>query len=132
MSIIAAVPSEHAVGLELVARRRSAGRRSASALRRLAGCCSARASACRRSASCVLGGVAVGGLADAGAYGAFARGLVDGWADLLSSAPPADITEQFRALPFTVAWLAAAVGGEIAGDSRRPGLPASVRSWPSP
>ncbi len=72
----------------------------------------------------VLGGVAVGGLPTPGAYGAFARGLVDGWADLLSSAPPADLTEQFRALPFTVAWLAAAIGGEIARSSRRPGLPA--------
>ena len=59
-----------------------------------------------------------------GAYSAFARGLIDGWADLLSSAPPADITEQLRALPFAVAWLAAAVGGEIARHSRRPGLPA--------
>jgi transglutaminase-like putative cysteine protease len=72
----------------------------------------------------VLGGVAVGGFPTPGAYGAFARGLVGGWADLLSSAPPADITEQLRALPFTVAWLAAAVGGEIARTSRRPGLPA--------
>jgi transglutaminase-like putative cysteine protease len=72
----------------------------------------------------VLGGVAVGGLPTPGAYGQFARGLVDGWADLLSSAPPADITEQLRALPFTVAWLAAAIGGEIARHSKRPGLPA--------
>ena len=72
----------------------------------------------------LLGGVAVGGLPTPGAYGQFARGLVDGWADLLSSAPPADITEQLRALPFTVAWLAAAIGGEIARHSRRPGLPA--------
>ena len=72
----------------------------------------------------VLGGIAVGGVPTPSAYGAFARGLVDGWADLLSSAPPADITEQFRALPFTVAWLSAAVGGEIARHSRRPGLPA--------
>ena len=72
----------------------------------------------------MLGGVAVGGLPTPGAYAAFARGLVDGWADLLSSAPPADITEQLRALPFTVAWLAAAIGGEIARHSRRPGLPA--------
>ena len=59
-----------------------------------------------------------------GAYANFARGLVDGWADLLSSAPPADITQQLRALPFTVAWLSAAIGGEIARGSRRPGLPA--------
>ena len=59
-----------------------------------------------------------------GAYADFARGLVDGWADLLSSAPPADITQQLRALPFTVAWLSAAIGGEIARGSRRPGLPA--------
>ena len=72
----------------------------------------------------LLGGVAVNGVPTPGAYAAFARGLVDGWADLLSSAPPADITDQLRALPFTVAWLAAAVGGEIARHSRRPGLPA--------
>jgi transglutaminase-like putative cysteine protease len=72
----------------------------------------------------VLGGVAVGGIPTPGAYANFARGLVDGWADLLSSAPPADITQQLRALPFTVAWLAAAIGGEIARGSRRPGLPA--------
>ena len=83
----------------------------------------------------VLGGVAVGGLPTPGAYAAFARGLVDGWADLLSSAPPADITEQLRALPFAVAWLAAAVGGEIARHSRRPGLPghrADPRPRPEP
>ena len=72
----------------------------------------------------VLGGVAVGGVPTPSAYSAFARGLIEGWADLLSSAPPADITEQLRALPFAVAWLAAAVGGEIARHSRRPGLPA--------
>ena len=72
----------------------------------------------------VLGGIAVGGVPTPSAYSAFARGLIEGWADLLSSAPPADITEQLRALPFAVAWLAAAVGGEIARHSRRPGLPA--------
>ena len=72
----------------------------------------------------LLGGVAVGGIPTPGAYGDFARGLIDGWADLLSAAPPADITVQLRALPFTVAWLAAAIGGEIARHSRRPGLPA--------
>ena len=72
----------------------------------------------------LLGGIAVGGVPTPSAYSAFARGLIDGWADLLSSAPPADITEQLRALPFAVAWLAAAVGGEIARHSRRPGLPA--------
>jgi transglutaminase-like putative cysteine protease len=72
----------------------------------------------------VLGGVAVGGVPTPGAYGDFVRGLVDGWADLLSAAPPADVTVELRALPFTVAWLAAAVGGEIARHTRRPGLPA--------
>ena len=72
----------------------------------------------------VLGGIAVGGVPTPSAYSAFARGLINGWADLLSSAPPADITDQLRALPFAVAWLAAAVGGEIARHSRRPGLPA--------
>ena len=72
----------------------------------------------------VLGGVAVNGLPTPGAYVAFARGMVDGWADLLSTAPPADVTDQLRALPFTIAWLAAAIGGEIARNTRRPGLPA--------
>ncbi len=72
----------------------------------------------------LLGGVAVGGVPTPGAYADFARGLIDGWADLLSAAPPADITGELRALPFTVAWLAAAIGGEIARHSRRPGLPA--------
>ncbi len=72
----------------------------------------------------VLGGVAVGGVPTPGAYADFARGLVDGWADLLSAAPPADITGELRALPFTVAWLAAAIGGEVARHTRRPGLPA--------
>ena len=42
----------------------------------------------------VLGGIAVGGVPTPGAYRAFARGLIDGWADLLSAAPPADITVQ--------------------------------------
>jgi transglutaminase-like putative cysteine protease len=72
----------------------------------------------------VLGGVAVGGVPTPGAYADFARGLIDGWADLLSAAPPADITVELRALPFTVAWLAAAIGGEVARHTRRPGLPA--------
>lgn len=73
----------------------------------------------------VVGGVAVGGVPTPGAYASFFRGLIDGWSDLLSAAPPADLTDELRALPFTVAWLAAAVGGELARrGSRRPGLPA--------
>jgi hypothetical protein len=44
----------------------------------------------------VLGGIAVKGVPTPSAYGAFARGLIDGWADLLSSAPPADITNEAR------------------------------------
>ena len=72
----------------------------------------------------VLGGVAVGGVPTPAAYSDFLRGLVDGWADLLSASPPADITAPLRALPFTVAWLAAGVGGEIARHTRRPALPA--------
>ena len=79
----------------------------------------------------LLGGIAVGGVPTPAAYAAFARGLIDGWADLLSSAPPADITEQLRALPFAVAWLAA-------GDRRRdrpplaPPRPAGDRPDPGP
>ena len=135
MSIIAAVGFRSALsGWSFVTRRRhrraSARRRSCSSPAG-AGCCSARASPSRPSASSLLGGIAVGGIPTPGAYGAFARGLVDGWADLLSSAPPADITEQLRALPFTVAWLAAA-------DRRRdrpplpPPRPAGDRPDPRP
>ena len=112
MSMVAGdlVP-QRAVGLELRHRR---GDRRASARRR--SCCSpdrrrlllGESVALSALAFVLLGGVAVGGVPTPGAYAAFARGLVDGWADLLSSAPPADITEQLRALPFTVAWLAAA------------------------
>src|SRR5207244_3610815 len=72
----------------------------------------------------VLGGIAAGGLPTPGSYAAFARGLVDGWADLLSSAPRAGGAGERGALRCTVAWRAAAVGGEIARNSRRPGLPA--------
>ena len=94
-------------------------------------CCSARASPCRPSGSSCSAVMAVGGCPTPGAYANFARGLVDGWADLLSSAPPADITQQLRALPFTVAWLSAAIGGEIARGSRRPGA-AGDRADPGP
>ncbi len=72
----------------------------------------------------VLGGIAAGGVPTPGAYGDFFDGLVNGWADFLSSPAPVDLTPAFRVLPFTIAWFATAVGAEIARHSRRPGLPA--------
>lgn len=72
----------------------------------------------------LLGAVAVGGLPLPGAFADFARGITSGWADILSSSPPADITPEFRALPFAISWIAAAFGGELVRHTRRFGLPA--------
>ena len=87
------------------------------------GCCSARAWPSRPARSCARRDRRRRA-ADPG----LVRGLRPGDGRRLGrppvSAPPADLTDELRALPFTVAWLAAAVGGEIARHSRRPGLPA--------
>lgn len=71
-----------------------------------------------------LGGLATRGIPTITAYKDFLNGIVDGWADLLSSAPPADLTPPFRAVPYTVAWVAAGTGVEILRHTKRPGVPA--------
>lgn len=71
----------------------------------------------------VLGGVAVRGVPTPDAYREFLDGLVNGWADLLSSPAPTDITPELRVLPYTIAWFAAGVGAELARHARRPGVP---------
>lgn len=70
----------------------------------------------------LLGAVAAEGVPTPGAFGTFFDGLIDGWAQVLSSTPPADLTAEFRVLPFATAWFGAAVGGEILRSARTPGL----------
>lgn len=64
------------------------------------------------------------GLATCGGPNAFFTGLIDGWADVLSSTPPADLTPALRTVPFTLAWIGVLIGGEVARHMRHPGLPA--------
>ena len=72
----------------------------------------------------LLGTVAVGGIPTLAALEAFFDGLINGWAQVLSSTPPADITAEFRVLPFTIAWLGMMIGGELLRSTRTPGLAA--------
>lgn len=71
----------------------------------------------------VVGAVAVGGARPSGAA-AFVRGLVTGWAELLTSFTPVRPTPGLLALPFVTAWFGALVGGELRRVSRVPGLAA--------
>ncbi len=71
----------------------------------------------------LLGPIATAGLPTPAAFGSFLSGIVDGWADLLSSIPPADVTPELRVLPYVVAWMSALVGGEILRRDSVPVLP---------
>ncbi len=71
----------------------------------------------------VLGPIATSGLPTPTAFGAFLSGLINGWADLLSSVPPADPTPELRVLPYVIAWASALVGGEILRRDTVPVLP---------
>lgn len=71
-----------------------------------------------------LGAVAVNGVPSSGAYGSFFDGLVNGWAEILSSTPPAEVTAEFRVLPFSVAWFGTMIGAELLRSRRTPGLAA--------
>ena len=72
----------------------------------------------------VLGPVAAEGVPTPDAFATFLDGLVNGWAQVLSSSPPADLTAEFRVLPYTIAWIGAMVGGEVLRSDRTPGLAA--------
>lgn len=72
----------------------------------------------------VVGIVVVGGGPTPDGVRTFLDGVVGGWADLLTSFTPADVTPEFRALPYTLSWLGALVGGELLRGTRLPGLPA--------
>lgn len=71
----------------------------------------------------VVGVLTVGGATPSGAT-AFLRGLVTGWAELLTSFTPLVPTRSMLALPFVISWFAAVVGGELLRTSRVPALPA--------
>lgn len=72
----------------------------------------------------LLGAVAAEGIPTPAAFGTFFSGLTEGWAQVLSSSPPADLTAEFRVLPYTIAWLGSMLGSEILRSSRTPGLAA--------
>ncbi|MBY5161291.1 transglutaminaseTgpA domain-containing protein [Salsipaludibacter albus] len=72
----------------------------------------------------LVGVVAIGGSPTPAAVSTFLHGLVDGWAELLTSFAPADVTPTFLVLPYTLAWLGMLTGGEILRGTTTPGLPA--------
>ena len=63
----------------------------------------------------VAGPLAAGGIG-------FYRGLVYGWADILSATPPVDPTPELKALPFIAAFLGAFVGTELFRLRALPGV----------
>ncbi len=71
-----------------------------------------------------VGVIAVGGIPLPGALVALLNGATTGWLRMLDSLPPADSAGDLKALPFTAAWLGAAIGIGILHRSRRVGLPA--------
>lgn len=66
----------------------------------------------------LFGSVATTGLPTPSGWSSFFDGLVNGWAELLSSIPPASLTEEYRVIPYTVAWASAMVGSEILRSKR--------------
>ncbi len=58
----------------------------------------------------LLGGVVAGPAPSPATYGDFVRGLVGGWADLLSSVPPVSATDEFAVLPYALAWVGCTLG----------------------
>lgn len=60
-----------------------------------------------------VGIAVVGGGASVVAARVFSSGLSTGWAEFMSATPPIDLTDEFRALPFALAWLGVLVGGEL-------------------
>ena len=71
-----------------------------------------------------VGVIAVGGLPLPGSLISLLNGATNGWLRMLDSLPPADSAGDLKALPFTAAWLGAAIGIELLHRSKRVGLPA--------
>ncbi len=60
-----------------------------------------------------LGGIAAAGVPSSSGYTTFLVGLVDGWSTMLSSTAPADLTPEFRVLPYALSWGGVLIGSEI-------------------
>lgn len=75
------------------------------------------------AAFALLGAVAAEGVPTPAAYATFFDGLIGGWAQVLSSVPPASLVAEFRVLPYAVAWLGAMVGSELLRAERAAGWP---------
>ena len=60
-----------------------------------------------------LGGIAAAGVPSSSGYTTFLVGLVDGWSTMLSSSAPADLTPEFRVLPYALSWGGVMIGSEI-------------------
>lgn len=72
----------------------------------------------------VFGGIAAGSVPSPGSYSMFFRGLISGWANVLSSVPPIAIVNEYRVLPYVLGWLGATVGFGLLRHVRIPGLAA--------
>lgn len=72
----------------------------------------------------VVGGLAVSPIPSPGGYATFIRGLVGGWADLLTSVPPTEATGTLRVLPYVLTTIATTTGLLLRRKSTRPMLPA--------
>lgn len=66
----------------------------------------------------VLGVLVATGFPTPSALQTFFRGLVNGWSELLSAPAPADVTGEFRVVPYTLAWAGTAIGGEVIRSRR--------------
>lgn len=72
----------------------------------------------------IMGAVAVSRAPSPGAFATFARGVIGGWADFLTTAAPVDVIGGVRAVPYAVGWFGTLIGVEIVRATRRPALPA--------
>ena len=64
------------------------------------------------------------GAAITGGFGNLIGGATDGWADLLSTTPPAESPGRLFAVPFAATFLGAAIGAELARSTRWVAMPA--------
>ncbi|MEM9131346.1 MAG: transglutaminaseTgpA domain-containing protein [Actinomycetota bacterium] len=70
----------------------------------------------------LVGGVAAGPLPTPDAYREFFRGLIEGWAVLLTSVPPVELTPQLQVIPYVGGWLATITALIVARRVRPQGL----------
>lgn len=74
------------------------------------------------AALAIFGAFVTSGVPTPHAYSIFFRGLIDGWADVLSSVPATELTPEYRVVPYVLAWLAATAGLGLLRMVRLPGF----------